>query len=337
MRPFHLSLRGWAFLALSSLLLVLGSLLALLPLVQAGLFLLSLLGLALLLGLAPGVRVSRRAPARATASSPLRVVLEVSGGRGPWSSCASLEESLPATRGGVLSLPLASGGYTLSPPRGPLVLGPTSLVLSDPFGLVSRRSVLVPAQEVLVRPRPSSLPTFSSLSSSSDALAPLEGTLREYRQGDDTRRIHWRVSARRGDLVVREDDVGVRPPLRVVLDVRPVAGDLFEAVVSATAAVVLALSGSGRPFELFDSSGRDLLPSSSPDALPDAALDALARVVPVSSSSLVLPPGCVLVSSGVDLALPSVPGLAVLLSPVPLPSSWTSVLVSSSPVPVGVS
>src|SRR5699024_8173514 len=46
-------------------------------------------------------------------------------------------------------------------------------------------------------------------------------TLRDYRRGDDLRRIHWRSSARHGELLVRQDDPMTDTSLGLVVDLGP--------------------------------------------------------------------------------------------------------------------
>src|SRR3712207_9395429 len=47
--------------------------------------------------------------------------------------------------------------------------------------------------------------------------------VREYRQGDDVRRIHWRSTARLGDLMVRREEQSWAPSASIVLDSRAAA------------------------------------------------------------------------------------------------------------------
>ncbi len=63
-------------------------------------------------------------------------------------------------------------------------------------------------------------------------------SLREFREGDDWRRIHWKASAKRGIYFVREyaEYQGVR--VTIVLDNRlPEGGELFEMAVSLAASL----------------------------------------------------------------------------------------------------
>jgi uncharacterized protein (DUF58 family) len=45
-------------------------------------------------------------------------------------------------------------------------------------------------------------------------------TTREYRIGDALRRVHWRASARRGELMVRQEEHRSHPDARIILDTR---------------------------------------------------------------------------------------------------------------------
>ena len=82
-------------------------------------------------------------------------------------------------------------------------------------------------------------------------------TLREYAPGDDLRHVHWRSTARRGHLMMRQNETRRRAPVLLMLDVRPAAHDRasFERAVEATASIATALHHSGRPFEVAWSTG----------------------------------------------------------------------------------
>jgi uncharacterized protein (DUF58 family) len=95
--------------------------------------------------------------------------------------------------------------------RGPVGSTGWELGSSDPLGFVRMRKTVADADIALVLPR------FTSLSNrrqtrelEASVAAPRAGSgselfgVREYRSGDSLRRIHWRSSARHGELVVRE-------------------------------------------------------------------------------------------------------------------------------------
>ena len=68
-------------------------------------------------------------------------------------------------------------------------------------------------------------------------------TLREYELGDDLRRVHWRSTARTGELMIRQDEARWRSRAAVVLDVQPGGHDAesFEVAVEAAASVTARL------------------------------------------------------------------------------------------------
>jgi uncharacterized protein (DUF58 family) len=83
-------------------------------------------------------------------------------------------------------------------------------------------------------------------------------TLREYVPGDDLRHVHWRSTARRGHLMMRQNEARRRTPVLVMLDVRPGSHDRasFERAVEACASVVTAIERSARPVEVMLSTGQ---------------------------------------------------------------------------------
>jgi uncharacterized protein (DUF58 family) len=74
-------------------------------------------------------------------------------------------------------------------------------------------------------------------------------SIREYRRGDDLRRVHWRSTAHRGELMVRRDEQPRQMKASIVLDTRidghrgegPTSS--FEWAVSAAASVAVSLAG----------------------------------------------------------------------------------------------
>ncbi|MCB1125916.1 MAG: DUF58 domain-containing protein, partial [Verrucomicrobiae bacterium] len=99
--------------------------------------------------------------------------------------------------------------------RGPLVLTGGLVARRDPFGLFRAFSRVRKPHTVLVLPRryplpPLALPGRTQYQRGGVAMAAGVGeseefiSLREYRQGDSLRRIHWRSTARRGEPIVKE-------------------------------------------------------------------------------------------------------------------------------------
>lgn len=141
--------------------------------------------------------------------------------------------------------------------RGHHAIGPLSVRVNDPFGLTTRL-VTVPGESALVvLPRTLPLlpvrgvPAGSGGESASSPRMALQGEddigVREYRIGDDLRRIHWRSTARTGETMVRQDEEPTRRRALVVLDDRASVhagtgnGGSFEWAVTAAASVVTLL------------------------------------------------------------------------------------------------
>src|SRR5438552_618639 len=63
-------------------------------------------------------------------------------------------------------------------------------------------------------------------------------SVREYEQGESLRKVHWRSTAKRGELMVKELEDAPRDEVAVVLDAdaSAVAGERFEVQVRAAGA-----------------------------------------------------------------------------------------------------
>jgi len=143
------------------------------------------------------------------------------------------------------------------PNRGRHELGAWRLDILLPLGFFLKSKVLIFDREVLVYPR--LLPTSSASvrrgggRRSPDALESRgrEGEvtqLRDYREGDELRSMHWKQTARQQRLVVVERQRTAEKPVFFVVDPRledpadPRQRDLFEHLISEVAtAVVLRL------------------------------------------------------------------------------------------------
>ena len=152
--------------------------------------------------------------------------------------------------------------------RGRFELGPLRATMSDPFGLASHTRRVTGTEEVIVFPRVHeimSLPETGGDELDRDqprAHGRIDPggeflNLRDYEPGDDLRRVHWRSTARRGRLMVRQNEARRRTPVMVMLDVRPTSHDRasFERAVEATASVVTACERVARPCMLILSTG----------------------------------------------------------------------------------
>jgi uncharacterized protein (DUF58 family) len=169
--------------------------------------------------------------------------------------------------------------------RGRSFLGPLVVSTRLPFGLMARRQVLVPREDLLVLPRLGSLhrgrlrryltrsaffagQTRHVLRRHPAAQADLHG-LRSFRSGDSPRWIHWRTTARKGELMVREMEDMSTDNLILVFDPQLAGDDQFEGAVSLAATIcwewcrqtgdhmLLAVAGSP-PAVVAGVTGRDL-------------------------------------------------------------------------------
>ncbi|OZV76710.1 hypothetical protein CA850_26160 [Micromonospora echinospora] len=163
--------------------------------------------------------------------------------------------------------PLSPGGTTRlrypvpTADRGVLRLGPVRLHRRDPLRLALRTQTLAAPDQVWVRPRAHPVrplpigPVLDFEGRLTDRV--LRGSmafaaLREYRPGDDPRQIHWRSTARAGELIVQDRVDTTEPSAAVLLDTRATVLDreLFEEAVELTASVVVSTSRSGQAVDL---------------------------------------------------------------------------------------
>jgi len=148
----------------------------------------------------------------------------------PWQEAAQPNELLPIG-GGQSRNRLVTVHYELHPPRrGLYQIGPLVIEHEDPFGM-ARSTIAVGMPDRLVV-----VPAITDLPAGGPTLADGEGsanlvqrrvtgndddlTTREYRTGDALRRVHWRASARRGELMVRQEEHRSHPDARIILDTR---------------------------------------------------------------------------------------------------------------------
>ena len=124
----------------------------------------------------------------------------------------------PETGGWVVSLwPYRATtwqSHSLSQRRGVYTYGKLTVISRDPLGLFSRRITIGDEQSVLVYPATVDIPAFHVPSGQSwgEGMAAGRNNLpssivsgvRDYVTGDSFRRVHWRSTARRAKLMVKE-------------------------------------------------------------------------------------------------------------------------------------
>src|SRR6056297_2227151 len=166
--------------------------------------------------------------------------------------------------------------------RGRFVLGPLTVTVRDPFGLVQRRRRIDSTAVLTVHPPVWPLPPGAPLGGASGAVAngPRPATIhgddladiREYVRGDDLRAVHWASTAHRGRLMVRRAEEATSPRASLLLDIRRQrhAGtgpdSSFEVTVATAASVLHHLSGRGRGVALLDRPTRELVPPMTAEA-----------------------------------------------------------------------
>ncbi|HZD73619.1 MAG TPA: DUF58 domain-containing protein [Actinomycetota bacterium] len=186
--------------------------------------------------------------------------------------------------------------------RGRYTVGPLVVRLSDPFGLAQVTSELAGTSEVIVHPRVESLPApalggeLASASTTKVRHLFSQGdefyTTRDYRDGDDLRKVHWRSSAKRGQLMIRQEERPWQARALIALDLRRGAhrgqgGQAsFERMVSVAASIAVRLGASGYELALIADDGQQVRPGGASDQAT-AVLDFLASVEPSRSTSLV--------------------------------------------------
>jgi hypothetical protein len=157
--------------------------------------------------------------------------------------------------------------------RGRFEIGPMTVRVSDPFGLVELGRSFRTTVPLTVTPRTVPLPTIplgGAWTGSGDnrprafATGSAEDvTVREYRRGDDLRRVHWRSSARVGELMVRREEQPWQSRATLFLDNRLQAhrghgiASSLEAAVSAAASIAVHLSHRGFTVRLVTATGEE--------------------------------------------------------------------------------
>jgi uncharacterized protein (DUF58 family) len=114
--------------------------------------------------------------------------------------------------------------------RGKYTLGPSTLVSGDPFGIFRLERTVPGTGEVLVYPQTAPLPGFvlpsaelpggQDVKSRTYHVTPNVATIRDYQPGDSFNRIHWRSTARTGQLMVKEFELDPTAEVYIVLDMQ---------------------------------------------------------------------------------------------------------------------
>jgi uncharacterized protein (DUF58 family) len=237
-----LTVRGRCLVAGGVTLMLVGMVLGERALVQMAVFVLALPLISAGLVARQRFRVSSRrvvTPARVPRGDDAEVLLEVTNADRHAGGLWVLSEQLPPELGPsprFVVERLGSGESVALPyrvhgaRRGQHTLGPMKLRLVDPFGLVVRSTagadtvplVVVPR----VRPLGSGGPAGGQGGGGEGARRSIavhgedDVSVRAYRDGDDLRKVHWRMTARTGELMVRLEERPWRSQATLFLDTR---------------------------------------------------------------------------------------------------------------------
>jgi uncharacterized protein (DUF58 family) len=250
-------------------------------------------------------------PVRAPVGSSARVVLRLQNMSRLPTGTLLLEDRLPYALGSRPRVVLerlgahqaSSVAYTVrADVRGRYPVGPLVVRLTDPFGLCELNRSFPSVDRLTVIPQVTALPTvrlageYAGTGESRARSVAVHGeddaATREYRRGDDLRRVHWRSTARTGELMVRREEQPWESRATVVLDTRlgayrgegPTAS--FEWAVSATASIAVHLRQAGYKLRLVTGSGVDV--DATETGGEGVLLDTLADVKPVQHGDVAL-------------------------------------------------
>jgi uncharacterized protein (DUF58 family) len=172
---------------------------------------------------------------------------------------ATVADALPAGLSGAATAETTVGRDPVSYEvryrrRGLYTLGPVTFVARDVLGLASRRFSVAATDETLVYPRVYDLTGAArrdllALSDTAESHDRDEfDRLREYVRGDSLRDVHWKSSAKREDLIVKEFSADNRSR-SVTVSLSAAEGHADE-MAEAGATVVLSLLRAGVPVSL---------------------------------------------------------------------------------------
>src|SRR5690348_9923556 len=222
-------------------------------------------------------------PHRTQVGASARVVLRLQNVSGLPTGTLLLEDRLPYALGSRPRLVLerlarhqaSSVAYTVrAEVRGRYEVGPLVVRLTDPFGLCELTRSFPSVDHLTVIPQVVPLPsvrlageyagTGESRARSVAVHGEDDAATREYRNGDDLRRVHWRSTARVGELMVRREEQRWESRATVLLDTRtgahrgegPTAS--FEWAVSAAASIAVHLRHGGYRLRLVTDAGVDI-------------------------------------------------------------------------------
>jgi len=158
--------------------------------------------------------------------------------------------------------------------RGKYEIGPLRVRVSDPFGLLELQRTFTKTASLVVIPVTEPLPAIPLMGAwtgtgdnrprpfASGSAADV--TVRDYRVGDDLRRVHWRSTAKVGSLMVRREEQPWQSRCTVFLDNRARVHrgqgphSSLERAVTAAASLAVHLTTQGFQVRLVSALGEEI-------------------------------------------------------------------------------
>ena len=231
-------------------------------------------------------------------STALRILASRRQAGARWSTWAPGPERFLLLEGdldrhGLATVPLGQH------PRGRWRLAPVEVVALDPFRVIRSTRTIDPLASLIVGPEVLDVPSSALRSnreegrlSQSRAADDVDAMVREWRPGDPQRRVHWRQTAKRGRLMVRQESNPAADDDVVVVDTAGAAGlprGAEDRLARAACSIVRALAGRDRLVEVRET-GEPSIPAADWRDLP-AALAAFASMHAAPAQRMPAAPG----------------------------------------------
>ncbi|MEU4193245.1 DUF58 domain-containing protein [Kribbella sp. NPDC026611] len=225
----------------------------------------------------PQVVVQRvLSPDRVERGRPALATLRVRNEAPRWQGAFAAHDSAGAERQEVRIRRLGPGSeatYRYELPtshRGRIVVGPLTLERRDPLGLAKNSKATGEVATLWVHPKRhptktvvAGRPRHHHVGRTADDSLRGSADLRDVRPyvvGDEVRHLHWKATARTGQLMVRDYADPDQPRLTVLLDTRgePLSAATFEEATEVAASILVAASTAGHRCRLVTTAGADL-------------------------------------------------------------------------------
>nr|WP_239643780.1 DUF58 domain-containing protein [Nocardiopsis kunsanensis] len=278
-----LTARGVCMLVFGSAFLVAGLVVEQFELVAVGVFLVCVPPLSALTLLGAQARVGHSRlvhPHRLHVGQAARVVVRVGNSSPLWPvPSVALADTVPVLLGEEPRFDVGHLGarsvrevnYLVRPQvRGRYPVGPLRVVIGDPLGCVRVTREADTPVSLLVTPRTLALPPLGVRGGPQGEHTPRrtangageqDPVPREYRYGDEMRRVHWPSTAKHGELMVRRDEQQQREHQALFLDTRACAhrgeqaDSSLETAVTAAASVAVRSLEDGHDLNLYGADG----------------------------------------------------------------------------------